>query len=99
MLQGLPEEFGWLLGSPSEWCQGIRTGHVCLEVEEMSQYRTTLRLSSVVVGKGQWAWEHRFPHAAQSATAAGLAPVFLWSPIHLFSYRSRQTDVQEVEGC
>lgn len=32
-----------------------------LEVEEMGQNGVTLGLSSVVVGKGQWAWEHHFP--------------------------------------
>lgn len=60
-----------------------------LEVEEMGQNGVTLGLSSVVVGKGRWAWEHHFPMLSNLLLLQGW-PVFLWSPIHLFSYRSRQ---------
>lgn len=55
MLRGLPEEFGWLVGSPSEWCQGSvdRMSLPGLEVEETSQNCTFEAQASVVAGKGQ----------------------------------------------
>lgn len=51
------------MGSPSEWRQGSvdRTRLPGLEVEETGQNGTSVAQSSVVVRKGQWAWEHRFP--------------------------------------